>query len=127
MAALEKKDSGYILVKNPAEEPKKVSIPIGAFGLNNVGAICYFNSLLQGILSCKSIYDTIQDITIDSDLNKTLTGKAFIQTVRTAMSGNQLENKVHLLRNFFQHSLRIWIYESAKQISVRCKSQLAKD
>ena len=84
----------YVLVKSQTIDNKQQPIMlarIGPFGLNNTGAICYFNSLLQAILSCKSIYDVIQDITIDSDLNKSLTGRTFIQTVRTAMSNNQSE------------------------------------
>jgi ubiquitin C-terminal hydrolase len=88
----------FIIVKKPdgdksatsksPDDNKSAVIQIGPFGLNNVGSICYFNSLLQALLSCKSIYNVIQDITIDNDLNKTLTGRTFIQTVRTAMGGN---------------------------------------
>lgn len=106
MAALEKKESdsetsdrtsveqssmsGYVVVSIPKKlsEIAGNTSPISPFGLNNTGAICYFNSLLQAILSCQSIYNTVQDITIDSDLNKTLTGRTFVQTVRTAMGNN---------------------------------------
>ena len=87
-------DNGFVIIKKPEEQlsPKLkdtiLTVPIDPFGLNNTGAICYFNSLLQAILSCKSIYNTIQDITVDSDLNKTLTGRNFVQTIRTALSEN---------------------------------------
>ena len=83
----DKKSDDYIIV----EKPSDIKPDIMPFGLNNTGAICYFNSLIQALLSCKSIYKTIGDITIDSDLNKSITGRTFVQTIRTASTGSQNE------------------------------------
>ena len=83
----DKKTDDYIII----EKPSDIKPDIMPFGLNNTGAICYFNSLVQALLSCKSIYKTIGDITIDSDLNKSITGRTFIQTIRTASTGSQNE------------------------------------
>lgn len=93
MANMSDKKDSFVIVKIPEEPTFKLKdlVPISPFGLNNIGSICYFNSLLQALLSCKSIYNVVQDVTVDSDLNKTLTGRNFIQTVRTALSSNSNE------------------------------------
>lgn len=75
-----------------SKEPEKSVLPL-SFGLNNTGSICYFNALTQSLLSCSSI---IKNVPLDgkdesSDLNKTITGKMFLNAVRTALSSNQTD------------------------------------
>lgn len=61
------------------------------FGLNNTGAICYFNALTQSLLSCTSITKIIQNFSGESELNGTLTGKAFINAFLTALSTDRVD------------------------------------
>ena len=68
-------------------EKKELPLP---FGLNNIGSICYFNALTQSLLSCSSIIKAIPEAKDESsDLNKTSTGKMFLNAVRTALIPNQ--------------------------------------
>lgn len=60
-----------------AYDPKYVP---AAFGLNNIGVICHFNTLLQGLVSCPSVIKTC--LTHKAYLDLTATGKAFGNFVR---------------------------------------------
>jgi len=65
----------------------------GAFGLNNTGAICYFNSILQVLVGCSSFVRTV--LANKEYLAHTNTGKAMFEFVSTF--GSQ-ETQLHSAR-----------------------------
>ncbi len=54
----------------------EVALVPPAFPLLNVGAICHFNSLLQGMASCPAAVRTARDAEIGTYLERTKTGRA---------------------------------------------------
>lgn len=78
-------------------EPKFIPKP---FGLNNTGAICYFNGFLQAIAGCTSFTKAV--IKNEELMKRTLTGNAMIKFVK-AYTGNQSD--IELLSSTVLHAL----------------------
>jgi uncharacterized UBP type Zn finger protein len=96
-------------IKNSGENSTELVSSI--FGLNNVNANCYFNSFVQALLSCKSLFKIVQDVKDDSELNKTITGRTFIHTLRISLGNDQTQ----------QPNISINLLEALKKdISERC-------
>ena len=53
---------------------------VSGFGFQNTGVICYFNSMLQGLLSCTSFIQMFKE---NKDLQNYFTGRLFYYVAQT--------------------------------------------
>jgi ubiquitin C-terminal hydrolase len=100
-----------------------MSCALPAFGLPNLGNTCYFNSILQGLISCPKFNQTILE---NKDLLKSRTAVAMYNFVHAAINGSVPDTRmvkdalVADLKNtsdpmqlrFAQHSAQECAYES---------------
>lgn len=65
---------------------------IEPFGLQNMGATCYFNAMLQSLLSCTSFMGTIQINEKNSDYNKHPVTKNILEMMGHAKAGRNISH-----------------------------------
>jgi ubiquitin C-terminal hydrolase len=101
----------HICIMLQTLDTSKLSLP---FGLRNTGNLCYFNSLLQALVSCTSFNNLISNCV-------TISGHALFQSYAALCNGSEnvrdtaLFNQLHAARLSNQHNLKIGHQEDAHE------------
>lgn len=90
--------------------PYNARMELSPFGFNNLGATCYFNAMLQSLLSCTSFTQELLQCKESAEYNKNPVTKKLIELIELALSlnGTPEEKQSNIQDRLSQYSPAVW-------------------